>query len=328
MVVTLDLVDKSILWELAVNCRCSMQAIADMLDLSVNAVKKRIARLTDVGIIVGYQLYPSLAMMEAETSLAILKFDDPSTSDARLEAVGAHPLIYAGSILTNGDILSFSHYRGTEELDALGSFLRQIEGVKEVEFHTILSERGGRCELKTMHLKLIRCLLQDARMTISDLAKCSGLTPRRVRKLIEEFTMGGAIPELYLTGKAPGDYRTKQACFYFQVVRDLNGGGYTAFITRILHDGDAMTRTRIVEHLKEQYPLSFFYAYTSAFEPILFCIFVVEHIREGSDIINSTRQVPGVISTEALYGYPTKRFPGLFDTYFEDILNALVNEET
>ncbi|MDO8056946.1 MAG: winged helix-turn-helix domain-containing protein, partial [Candidatus Hermodarchaeota archaeon] len=88
--------DKSILWELAVNCRCSMQAIADMLDLSVNAVKKRIARLTDVGIIVGYQLYPSLAMMEAETSLAILKFDDPSTGDARLEAVGVHPLIYAG----------------------------------------------------------------------------------------------------------------------------------------------------------------------------------------------------------------------------------------
>ncbi|MDO8055824.1 MAG: hypothetical protein Q6361_03105, partial [Candidatus Hermodarchaeota archaeon] len=150
--------------------------------------------------------------------------------------------------------------------------------------------------------------------------------PRRVRRLIEEFTMRGAIPELYLTGKAPGDYRTKQACFYFQVVRDLNGGGYTAFITRVLHDGDAETRTRIVEHLKERYPLSFFYAYTSAFEPILFCIFVVEHIREGSDIINSTRQLPGVISTEALYGYPTKRFPGLFDTYFEDIFKPLENE--
>jgi DNA-binding Lrp family transcriptional regulator len=302
-----------------------MQAIADMLGLSVNAVKKRIVRLTEVEIIVEYQLYPSLAMMGAETSLAILKFEDSAIGDARLDTVGAHPLIYAGSVLTNGDILSFSHYRGTQELDSLGSFLRQVDGVTEVEFHTILSERGGRCELKTMHLKLLKCLLKDVRMSISDLSKCSGLTPRRIRRLLEEFTVGGAEPETYLTGEIPGDYRTKQACFYFQVVRDLNGGGYTAFITRIRHDGDAKTRTRIIERLKEKYPLSFFYAYTSAFEPILFCIFVVEHIREGSGIINTTRKVPGVISTQALYGYPTKRFPGLFDLFFEEILKPLQN---
>jgi hypothetical protein len=265
-------------------------------------------------------------MMEAETSLAILKHDDSSLADVRLDIIGEHPLIYAGSILTNGDILTFHHFRGTKELDQLGSFLRQVDGVTDVEFHTILSERGGRCELKTMHLKLVKCLLEDVRMSISDLKKCSGLTSRRIRRLLEEFTKGGAEPETYLTGEAPGDFRTKQACFYFQVVRDLNGGGYTAFITRVFHDGGAETRGRIVEHLKEQYPLSFFYAYTSAFEPILFCIFVVKHIKEGGKILKTIRAVPGVVSTKALYGYPTKRYPGLFYSFFEEILKPLENE--
>ncbi|MFX1245354.1 MAG: winged helix-turn-helix transcriptional regulator [Promethearchaeota archaeon] len=319
----MDIVDKSILWELAVNCRCSLQSVANKLELSVNAVKKRIAKLTEIGIIQGYQIYPSLSMMDAETSLALLKTKEPTFDNEILDNIGKHPLIYAGSILTNGDILLFNHYRSTAELDELGSYLRRVESVTDVEFHTLLAEKGGRCELKTMHLKLLRCLLEDVRMSISDLSRCSGLTPRRVRILLEEFSPGGAEPETYLSQKTPGDLRTKQACFYFQVVRDLNAGGYTAFIIRIHHEGGAETRGKIVENLREQYPFAFFYAYTSAFEPILFCVFVVEHMRDGNIILTAMRQIPGITSTQALYGYPTKRYPGLFDSFFEEKLKAL-----
>lgn len=322
----MDLVDKSILWELGLNCRCSLQSIADKLDLSVNAVKKRVAKLTEAGVILGYEIFPSLSMMEAETSLAILKTEGPVFDDQILDIVGAHSLVYAGSILTSGNILSFHHYRGTSELDSLGNYLRQIDGVEEVEFHTILAEKGGRCELKTMHLKLLKCLLEDVRMSISDLSKCSGLTPRRIRRLLEEFSPGGAGPEIFLTGKSPGDFKTREASFFFQVSRDLNGGGYTAFILRISHDGGADTRGKIIEALQNLYPFEFFYAYTSAFEPILFCVFVVEHIREGNKILASIQKIPGVVSAKAMYGYPTKRYPGLYDTFFEEIMKPLQNE--
>ncbi len=69
------MVDKRILLELSTNCRTPYQGLAKKLDLTVNAVKKRIDKLLSRGIIAKFVLYPSLAMLDAEMMLAILKLD-------------------------------------------------------------------------------------------------------------------------------------------------------------------------------------------------------------------------------------------------------------
>ena len=50
----LDLLDKQIILALNVNCRTSYQALAHELGLSVNAVKKRINKLIETGVILEF----------------------------------------------------------------------------------------------------------------------------------------------------------------------------------------------------------------------------------------------------------------------------------
>ncbi|MFX1576949.1 MAG: winged helix-turn-helix transcriptional regulator [Promethearchaeota archaeon] len=320
----MDIVDKNIIFELSVNYRASYQAIAKKLSLSVNAIKKRIQKLNSDGIIRGGQLLPTNAMLGMEDWVAIIRTQDPIPSDAFLDSLGAHRLVGSASILTDGSILCFGSYAGAMGLQEIGTFLRQIPGVEGVEFHTILTEPGKRCELSKSDLKVLRCLHQDARMSISDMSKQTRLTPRRIRKIIGELIgENGSEPNIYINWEPRGGSRPSEVCFKITVQWNLNAGGYTAFVIIIRHEEGTQQRSKIVKILQDYYPVKFWYAYASAFEPEIFCVFVVEHMREASEIIETIRQTSEAVSANAIYGYPTRVFRSPIDDYFEQLFKQL-----
>jgi|GEM_PF-1403985 len=323
-VVGMDPIAKNILLELSVNYRASYQTIAKKLNLSVNAIKKRIQKLKSDGIIRGGLVLPMNSMLGMEDWVAILRTDDPIPSDTFLDTVGRHQLVSSASILTDGSILCFGSYSGAQGLQEIGTFLRQTPGVVSVEFHTILTEPGKRCELSVSDLKVLRCLRQDPRMSLADIAKQTRLTPRRIRKIIRELIgENGSEPSLYLNWEPRGGSRPDEVCFKVSIHWNLNAGGYTAFVIIIRHEEGVEPRSKIVRVLKENYPVKFWYAYASAFEPVIFCVFVVEHMREVSEIINTIRHTPEAISANAIYGYPSRRFHSPIDGYFEQLFKRL-----
>ena len=320
----MDLVDKNILFELSTNYRASYQNIARKLNLSVNAIKKRIQRMQTEGTIRGGLLIPMSGMLGMEDWVAILRTEDPIPSDSFLDGIGAHPLVTSASILTDGSILCFGTYPGAKGLQEIGTFLRQTPGVTSVEFHTILTEPGKICDLTISDLKVLQCLREDPRMSIGELSKKTRLTPRRVRKIIAELLgENGSEPCFYIDWEPRGGTRASEVAFRINVHWDLNAGGYTAFVIIITHMEGVESRTKIVKVLKETYPVKFWYAYASAFEPVFFSVFVVEHMRETSEIIETLKQTPEVVSANAIYGYPTRAFHSPIDRYFEQLFKRL-----
>ncbi len=320
----MDEVDKNIIFELSVNYRASYQYIAKKLALSVNAIKKRIQKLNSDGVILGGWLHPTSSMLNMEDWVAIIRTEDPIPSDTFLDGLGAHKLVTSASILTDGSILCFGSYPGAKGLEEIGTFLRQVPGVKSVEFHTILTEPGRRCELTKSDLKVLKCLQQDPRMSISDLSKQTHLTPRRIRKIIDNLIgENGSEPSMYINWEARGGCRPSEICFRIDVHWNLNAGGHTAFVIIIRHEEGIEARSKIVSVLQDHYPVRFWYAYASAFEPVIFCVFVVEHMREASEILETIRQTPEAKSANAIYGYPTRKFRSPIDDYFEELFKRL-----
>jgi DNA-binding Lrp family transcriptional regulator len=320
----MDEIDKNIIFELSVNFRVSYQTIANKFGLSVNAVKKRIQKLRGDGIIRGGVLLPTNGMLGMENWVALVRTEDPIPSDAFLDGLGAHKFIDSASILTDGSILCFGYYPGAKGLEEIGTFLRQTPGVDSVDFHTILSEPGKQRELSTSDLKVLRCLRQDPRMSISDISKKTRLTPRRIRKIVQELIdEKGSEPALYLNWDARGGSRPSEVSFKVSVDWNLNAGGHTAFVIIIRHEEGKEFRSKIVNVLKESYPFRFWYSYASAFEPVIFCVFVVEHMREAGDIIETLRQTSEVLSANAIYGYPSRRYYSAVDEYFEELFQRL-----
>ncbi|MFX0078197.1 MAG: winged helix-turn-helix transcriptional regulator [Candidatus Hermodarchaeota archaeon] len=320
----MDLVDKSILLELSANCRISYQSLANKLDLTVNAIKKRIAKLTETGVIQRYCVYLSLAMLDAEILLAIIKTDGTRTEDDFLDELGANPMVYGASYLVNWDVLLFAEYVGSDGLAKLGKFLRQHENVKEVEMHTLQSEKGSKGEFSRSDLKVLRCLAEDARMSVAEIARQTGLTPKRVRKIIQKMLgEGGSTPEWAIEKTSIGDYRTSQACIHFRLWWDLNAAGGTAFLIRIGWDEGKGSLGEIVDWLKKEFPIEFWYAYALASEPTMFTVYVVEHLREADQICKRIQQGPHVNTIEAIFGYPGLKYKSLRETRLEELLNQI-----
>jgi len=320
----MDLISKQLLLRLNRNCRISLQTLARKLDLSVNGVKKRLQRLTETGIIRGSFIYPTLAMLGAESAVAILTIADSAPEESLLDKIGADPMVYAASILSSGHVLVFADYEGTKGLSDLGAHLRQFPEVSDVELHTIITERGAKCELKTSQLKVLKCLHEDPRMPISQIAEATQLTPRRVRKILKDFLgNGGADDEFFVKKQSIGGIQTAQACIYFRVIWDLNAGGATAFIVRIERREDSGTIGDVVEWLQQRFPMQFWYTYASATMPTLFNVFIVDHMREANEIIKEVHECPFVDSAKVIFGYPTKQYKGLRDLWFEEMLGQL-----
>ncbi|MFX1475214.1 MAG: winged helix-turn-helix transcriptional regulator [Promethearchaeota archaeon] len=319
----MDLIDKRIILELNTNCRMSYQTLANKLGLTVNAIKKRLDRLIESGVILRFSIYLSLAMLDAEIALAILTNNRPIDSDDFLDELGANPMVYTASYLSDGAALLFAEYQGASGLAELGRFLRQVDGVTDVEMHTLIVEKGSKRDFSQMDLKVLYCLKEDARMPIAEIARRTRLTPKRVRRIIRSFLgEGGSIPEFSIQQQSIGDLRTRQASIHFRVVWNLNAGGGLAFIVRIKWD-EAGKLGEIVEWLKTEFPLEFWYAYATAREPLVFCVFIVEHMREATHIVKKAHQAPYVESATPIFGFPSKSYPSLRDLRLQELLEGI-----
>ncbi|MFX1576950.1 MAG: winged helix-turn-helix transcriptional regulator [Promethearchaeota archaeon] len=315
----MDEIDKGILLELADNCRISYQDLATQLGITVNAIKKRFDKLVESGVICGFTIYPSLAMLEADNLVARIYPEIQPQSDELLDLIGSNRMVRTGSYLADGSVLCFADYQGSMGLAELGKFLRGISSVKQVDLHTVICEKGSRCELTADDLRVLRELKTDARMPLSEIARNTGLTPRRVRKnLLKLFGESGSGWEIAVDEQSFGDQRTRQACMYSRVLWNLNAGGATFFIIRIFWKEDTASPHEVVAWLRKHFPLEFWYAYVSATAPEIYTVFMVEHLRDSKPIARKVGHQPFTESIEPIFGYPSKRFKNIRDYFLEE----------
>ncbi len=306
-----DLVDKRILLEMSTNCRISYQALAKKFGLTVNAIKKRIDKLLELGVLKRCYIFLSLAFLGGEVALTILSTDGVLKTQEFIDRIGANPMVFAASYLSDGRVLVWAEYIGAKGLDELGRFLRGVDGVAGIDMHTLIYEKGERCDFSLSELKVLRCLREDARMSISEIARQSKLTPKRVRKILSKFLGdGGATPAAITSSPSRRDARTLCASVHFSIQWDLNAGDGICFIVRVDWNADRKSRGEMVEQLEERFPVKFWYALASASKPALFCVFVTNHIREAEPLVQKISLIPDVTSVEPFFGYPTNYYIG------------------
>jgi len=239
-------------------------------------------------------------MMDSELMLALISTEGLEDEKAFLEKIAENPMVLQVGFLPSGNSAVFAEYVGSQGLSDLGLFFRGLEGVKEVEMHTLLIERGGKVELTTLRLKVLRCLVQDARMPISEIAEQTGLTAKRVRKVLDQFLDNEVVR--------------------FTIRANLNAGEDTAFLAKIHWDQKNAERDNVRVWLKKEFPKELWYFFISASETTVFSVFVVEHLRQAESIARRMRSVSLIKSVEILTLYPSKKSPGLREKQLERLL--------
>lgn len=300
----MDTIDKRILLALDANCRLSYQAIAESLGLTATAIKKRMDRLVETGVIEEFSIILKPAMVNSDYLVALLFTDGSENEEEFMELMGSNlNVIQVGQVVTGVGRLYFLHceYVGAEGLQNLSAFLRTLDSVTDIELHTILTQRGEQFEIKKMHLRVLKTLLKDARMQISEISDETGLTARRASRAIKEMLDSNA--------------------FWFAVRWNLSLGNNTEFYLKITYHEQEFKTDEVDEWLRTTFPDDYWFSFSSAMEPIIFAKFVTEHFRDAEQISLVTKNAPFAKSVDVLLSYPVKKFPRLGRIKIEEMIN-------
>jgi DNA-binding Lrp family transcriptional regulator len=299
---SLDELDIHILTDLQLNCRVSYQELSRKYGISANAIRRRILNLEESGVIAGYSITLSPVMTGTDSLFGLLTTDGSRDEEEMVDEIGSNKNIIAAAAYTDGVYALVAEYQGPEELQELGTFLRTIKSVEEAELHTFIRSWGAKMNLTKTHLRVLEPLLEDPRLPIVDVAQKTGLTARRVRRLIRELEEGGALR--------------------FTALPELGATTSLPFIVRILWNEKTASYSTITDWLAKDYALQHRETYVSASEPVIFSLLVADGLTELVDTVRSIRQNEHVTSVKPMIGSYHK----YFSSYRREKLIQMVRE--
>lgn len=298
----LDLVDRQILGFLIRDCRTPYREIAKSLGMSTTAIKSRVDDLLASGVIIDFAVEFSADMTGSEVLLVWLQTDGTEDKEQFISDIAANKGIVQITSVYGGDYVIFAEYTSSVELAALSEVFRSNRHINSVEMHTLLSQRGKKTNLKNLQLRVLKALLKDARMLISDIAKETGLTVRTVRKTLRELKESEAIR--------------------FGLRWRLNLADRLTFLTKIRWDPKQASRDDIIKLLSEKYGNLFWDLFISVSDPFMVGLATVDNLNAVDNLTNELKSHTAIQYCEAFIYRPGYRLKSLKRLYLEEAIRA------
>ena len=177
------------------NPRISYRELADLSDLSINSVHKRVQYLLDVGNIMGFyaHLGPSAERFVVASALGKTSADD---LEATIAEAGKDEHTSQIVVATNDFIYPQWHMRDISELDDFMTFAREVTMIEspQVVFRVRPPPAGyDRVKLSGLDYRIIAALMNDARKTEKMVAEELGVSPKTVHRHLERMQREGSI---------------------------------------------------------------------------------------------------------------------------------------
>jgi DNA-binding Lrp family transcriptional regulator len=321
VVFALDLIDKGIFYALDGNCRTSYETLARRFEISANAIKKRVTKLKTSGVLKDFTIWLSLSMIDGEMIVAFIRTDGSQDDEHLINSIGNNPMIHRTSSLSDGGIMAFGEYITANGLGELSRFLRKQDGVTDVEIHTLLTDKGGKVDFTSLQLSVLNQLRRDARMSIVDLAKRTGLTARTIRRVLAQLGGNTQTTRAFVVrDNLPPNERASTEPVHFRSIWNLNAGGNISYAVRLSYNEDKGNPADVDAWLRTEYPVAHWYSYASASHPIVFSIFNVEKVGDFEKIHQTLKRGPMIESVETLVLYPQRHFKGLREICLDELL--------
>jgi DNA-binding Lrp family transcriptional regulator len=183
----MDKTDFFLLKKLLENSRVTYRELADMTDLSVSAVHKRIRSLENDGYINNFIARPSFIALKY-LIVVIFGTSNAKSMDAVSKELGQHESInYIG--ISGGKFLQISAFlRDISELQEYSSYVSKMAQISEPIIGIINVPYMTTPEpLTTIDYKILKTLNRDARMPITDVADNVGISAKTVRKRLDRM---------------------------------------------------------------------------------------------------------------------------------------------
>ncbi len=287
----MDLVNKRILVLMDNNCRMSYRTIADKIGMTANAVKKRIESMIENGTIVKFNIMPTQAMAGLSFFFGIVETHGKEDVERFMNQIGSTSIVAHVSQLAYGEgggYAIYGQYQHAKSLSDALSEIRRIDCVRNIEFHNALSYEGSKIDITNPQKRILRVIVDDPRMSVSEIAEKSKLSARRIRRELDTLIESEAF-HFGLRWNLAREKRT-QIIVYAEYTGDFDIQAYT-------------------EWLYDTFELEAWATVPSAMEPILATPFVTDALNKIPEIIQEIGKYEGIKNIRHYVVYKTLKFP-------------------
>ncbi len=183
----MDSIDLQIAKLLLVNCRITYRDIGNRLNLSVNAIYKRVQNMIEFGVIRSFTARPSLIGLKAINILVFGKSEGKNLIEISKELGVCENIFFVGN--AGGNFLYVDGYlKDMSELDEYFDFISQTARIND--FTTCIKElpyRNNPEALTKLDFQILGALGNDARRSIADLAEDVGASAKTIRKRLKRM---------------------------------------------------------------------------------------------------------------------------------------------
>ncbi len=288
----MDPIDQKIMDYLAINCRISLQELSKKTGVPAYEVKKRIDILQSSGIIDSFTTLLSPLLTNEDLVIAILDFDIVPKEKDITKVLAGNSSVWKVYRAFEDKYVVFSFYFDQDELSKLALMLRQLPGIGYVEIYSRFARHwGGKIELTPLLKQILRCLVKDARMSVSDIAKITSLDTNTIINSINQMSESESVLFTINTSDFLIDSKIE-------------------VLAKIQWNVGKTSQERVSGWLQDTFTNNYLREYVSVVEPTLFFNFTVIHVQEV-ELVKKKAIQSGLISKIT----PLILFPG---TVFAD----------
>jgi len=260
----MDDLDLFIIRNLLDNSRLTYRELADMTDMSVSGIHKRIRSLEDDGIINGYIARPSIIALKY-LWVAIFGTSHAKSMDIVSNELGQHENVSMVSITGGKFIYIKAYLRDISELQEYSSFVSKVAQISEPTVGIVDVPYVTTPEpLTSIDYKILKTLNRDARKPITDIADDIGISAKTVRKRLNRMI------------------ESKLVSFTIQWSPMYENTYFTLFYL-FLNEGTDLNST--IQHLNKNFSKNIAYCLTFSNIPHLILLCTLTRTSKNSQII-------------------------------------------
>ncbi|WP_455141417.1 Lrp/AsnC family transcriptional regulator [Candidatus Hodarchaeum mangrovi] len=308
----MDLLDKSILFELSSNCRVSFTFLAQKYGVTSNTIKNRVKILEEQQIIKKYIVELNPKLLNLNTAIIWIKFPSLINTDTFLK-LGQNENISAIGIGLDSAFLIINYLSNNELAQMKDLVLKQIDTEEIIVFpvlpplsiKTLIPKRNLE-EINDIEWYILSLLRHNARITLSNLSRKTNLSVKTLRRRIEKL------------------HSDSIALFTIQMNPSVLKKGLMVIFALELKKLTLESQTLIEKEVRKKLGEKFWVSWQVVDRPIILLAFQANNMLEVSNISKTLSTIEkNPISIQKLIGEKFEYFSDLFDHLLDKKINKI-----
>lgn len=300
----MDEIDFMISMILMTNSRISYRELAELFNMSINSIHKRVKSMVELGVIQNFK--SSLNVIAFPNIANILAFGVSKTKNpkATIEILGSHECVYNVTQASSNLFYTHSYIRNINQLDDLISFIRDKGEINEltVGIEKSIFSMGDEdiisISFSDLDYLIINALKENSRKTIADIADEIGSSTKTIRRYLDRLI------------------EKKLILFTIDWYPDKTSE-FLSFIILKVKPGINLDEKKVMDELKNQYgqKILFSWSFSNLPDLIIICVWIsVMKELQGIETFLRSKEFDSVDVTVLVEG---KNFPTWRDSFLE-----------